>query len=266
MSKKRLVSLGILVAMLAHTSANAAGAAGIVFDPTNFAKNLITALQTAKTAAESASQTVHQANIYVNAVKNLKQNTASFLLSKVDPALGDSLRDFTKFYGSLKELETSIDDLQKRFEVKAKAAWDEKMTVADFVKWQQKQAEDGVKAAQLSIDSDVATLKRVDKSYALVRDLQEKIPGIEGSVQGLQLLNTQMNALVGQNAELVTVLTRQNMAKTLSEQNQADDTRLNRAAADRAMAKSAEDVAALGKKRKADFDDAIKADRFKAPK
>lgn len=252
--------------MMVGTGANAAGAAGIVFDPTDFVKDIVTAAKTAKTALESAQQTIQQIKMVESWAKNLKQHGASFLMGQLDPMIVEHAGDFAKFYQSLTKLEEDIGDLHKRFETKAKAAWDQKMTVADFVKWQQKQAEKGVKAAQISLDSDVAALKRVEKTYTMVQDWQEKIPGIEGSVQGLQLLNTQMNAMVGQNAEIVTALTRQSMAKTLAEQDQADNERIDRSAAARAQAKSLEDAKAIAEQRQKDFEEAQDPNRFKKAK
>lgn len=265
--REQIRSLAIAASlMVAGVSANAAGAAGIVFDPTDFVKDIMTAANTVKTATESAQQTIHQYKMVENWIKNLKQSGAQYLMGQLDPMTAQHAADFIKFATSLKELETDIGDLHKRFETKAKAAFDQKMTVADFVKWQQKQAEQGVKAAQLSLDGDVATLKRVEKTYGMVQDWQEKIPGIEGTVQGLQLLNTQMNAMVGQNAEIVTALTRQSMAKTLADQDQVDNERLNRAAAARAQSKSIEDAKALAGQRQKDFDDAQDPNRFKKVK
>lgn len=261
---KQLRTLAIAVSlMVAGVSASAAGAAGIVFDPTDFVKDIITAAKTTQVAVESAQQTIHQLKMVESWMKNLKQHGAQFLMGQLNPMLVEHAGDFAKFYLSLTKLEADIGDLHQRFEMKAKAAWDKKMTVADFVKWQQGQAEKGVKAAQISLDSDVATLKRVEKTYSMVQDWQDKIPGIEGSVQGLQLLNTQMNAMVGQNAEIVTALTRQSMARTLADQDKTDNERMNQAAAARAQAKSLEDAKALAGQRQRDFEEAQDPNRFK---
>jgi len=264
---KQLRSLAIAASLvMAGASAHAAGAAGIVFDPTDFVKDIVTAAKTTKVAVESAQQTIQQIKMVESWMKNLKQHGAQFLMGQLDPMIVEHAGDFAKFYQSLTKLEEDIGDLHKRFETKAKAAFDQKMTVADFVKWQRKQAEQGVKTAQASLDTDVAVLKRVEKTYTMVQDWQEKIPGIEGTVQGLQLLNTQMNAMVGQNAEIVTALTRKSIADTLAEQNKADKEQLANMRAERMHARSREDASKLADQRKADFEEAVSADRFKPAK
>jgi conjugal transfer/entry exclusion protein len=248
--------------MAAIGSAHAGGAAGIVFDPTNFAKNLITATQTTKAALESATQTAQQIRMVANWAINLKQHGAEFLLSKIDPELLKHAEDVVQFQRSLKDLESDLDNLHRRFEVKAKAAWSEKMTVDDFMKWQKEQADRGIRSAQVAVNADVASLKRVEKTYAAVRDWQEKIPGIAGSVQGLQLLNSQMNAMVAQNAEIVTALTRQSLNATLAQQERLTNEAISREAMQRAERKALEDAKAIAAKRKADFEGAIDNERF----
>jgi conjugal transfer/entry exclusion protein len=244
-------------------SATAGGAAGVVFDPTNFGKNLITATQTTKAALESAQQTVQQIRMVASWATNLKQHGAEFLLSKIDPVLLNHVEDFVQFHRSLKDLESDLGDLNRRFEVKAKAAWSEKMTVDDFMRWQKEQADRGIRSAQVAVNADVAALKRVEKTYGAVRDWQEKIPGIAGSVQGLQLLNSQMNAMVAQNAEIVSVLTRQSLASTLAQQERLTDEAISREALRRAEQRALDDAKAIAAKRKADFESALDNERFK---
>jgi conjugal transfer/entry exclusion protein len=258
--KPTVVAIALMAVL---TTANAGGAAGIVFDPTNFAKNLITATQTTKAALESAQQTAQQIRMVANWATNLKQHGAEFLLSKIDPVLTNHVEDFILFQRSLKDLESDLDDLSRRFEVKAKAAWSEKMTVDDFMKFQKEQADRGIRSAQVAVNADVAALKRVEKTYGAVRDWQEKIPGIAGSVQGLQLLNSQMNAMVAQNAEIVSALTRQSLASTLAQQERLTNETISRDAMRRAEQRALEDARAIAAKRKADFEGALDNERFK---
>jgi hypothetical protein len=51
-------------------------------------------------------------------------------------------------------------------------------------------------------------MKELEDNITNVRSLANSIPGIKGNIQGLQLLNTQMNQMLQANTEMQAIMTR----------------------------------------------------------
>lgn len=259
------IKVAVLVAALvsANGPAMAAGAAGIVFDPTDFIKDIATAKQTATVAMQSVQQTVQQIKMVQAWAQDLKQMDAGALLGNLDPNLLKHYGDFINFQRQLKSLERDIDNLENRFRNKAATAFNARMTVGDYVRYQQRQAAEGQAAAQASLDADVETLKRVDRTYQMVQQWQAKIPGIDGSVSGLQMLNSQMSAMLAQNAEIVTALTRERMQRTLDKQDAAHLERRAHETTQELRARAVRERQEANAARKASYEAATDPNRFK---
>lgn len=69
------------------------------------------------------------------------------------------------------------------------------------------QTKGGVYRKQL--DQDFATMEAFASRAANLRQLSRQIPGIEGNVQGLQLLNQQSSVLAGELLEMRSLMQRQ---------------------------------------------------------
>jgi type IV secretion system protein TrbJ len=57
-------------------------------------------------------------------------------------------------------------------------------------------------------DKDIASMKELQDNIANVKSLANSIPGINGNIQGLQLLNTQMNQMLQATTETQALMTR----------------------------------------------------------
>lgn len=209
--------------MLSGNSAFALASGSVVFDPSNWAENL----RAATTGIKQLTQEYAQTKQLIETVRHAVNNSEALVTGVLFDAMGADQRsaaiEATKFYDALRTLEKDLGSLQSRYDQKVNAAFNSKRTVAEFMELTRKEAQRGVKAAQLSIDQDLQTLKRVQKTYDSVQEWQVQAGASLGHQQSLQLMNTQMNALVGQNAEIITALTKASMERTIADANKREE-------------------------------------------
>jgi P-type conjugative transfer protein TrbJ len=234
------------VLVVANTQTMAAGAMGIVFDPAVFGQTLESAIQGVMEVENGLEQVLKQAELLKDSRQNLK-NLGRAFQDYVDPWVWENADALIRFGSQVKDLEKDLNKLQDRFESRTAAAYSSKMTIEEFVRWQKEQATQGRKVAQAAIDEDVRTLERVSKGYEMVRAWQDKIPNIQGNVEGLQLLNSQMNGLLGQNAELVSALTRQSIFAKEEADRRAGHEEAQKDVIAREMARAREDHSEAGR-------------------
>ena len=258
---KTAAAAAILV--VANTQTMAAGAMGIVFDPAVFGQTLESAIQGVMEVENGLEQVLKQAELLKDSRQNLK-NLGRAFQDYVDPWVWENADALIRFGSQVKDLEKDLNKLQDRFESRTAAAYSSKMTIEEFVRWQKEQATQGRKVAQAAIDEDVRTLERVSKGYEMVRAWQDKIPNIQGNVEGLQLLNSQMNGLLGQNAELVSALTRQSIFAKEEADRRAGHEEAQKDVIAREMARAREDHSKQAERIKEQFESA--AAKAKAPK
>jgi hypothetical protein len=77
---------------------------------------------------------------------------------------------------------------------------------AGYVQQVAAEAASGNKRAIERLKYEESVLQQVQSDYQFARNLQEQIPATVGQHQSLQLLNSQMNRVVTQNAKMIEVL------------------------------------------------------------
>jgi len=217
LARRAMAPLLAVFMFMSSGSAFALASGSVVFDPTNWAENLRSALMAVKQYAQDIIRTKHMFDQLQHAIRNRDNLLAGVLYEGMEDQQKHATREAVRYYDDLMSLEKDLESLQGRYDLKVNSAFNAKMTVTEFMKLSRQEASRGVKASQQSLDQDVKTLKRVQETYQSIQTWQAQADANYGHQQSLQLMNTQMNALVGQNAEIITALTKASMERTIGE-------------------------------------------------
>jgi len=201
-SPKRRTVIRALTAIAMSCFAIAPKASGIpTFDGANFAQQLLSVMN-------QTQQLTQQTTMVQQNLANL-QRLGGNVLSLADQAYsgqGVSMRDLVSsvsdLYQAGKQLQGMYDAASA--EMKSLNMTPERWGTA-FVHLAQTKG--GVYRKQL--DQDFATMETFASRAANLRQLSRQIPGIEGNVQGLQLLNQQSSVLAGELLEMRSLMQRQ---------------------------------------------------------
>jgi P-type conjugative transfer protein TrbJ len=199
-------------------AAQAAGGMGnVVFDPSNFAKNTVS-------AAEAVQQTIEQVkanSLHLQQLQELLAARQPLSLAQLGLSSGLSTAveiarradDVRGLLNTLESLSADIRNLQGRFNARFNAAQALGMGLADYYEQVRQKGEAGARDVQSQIDADRKVLLRVNATHDQVLQWSQTIPGIDSQVAGLGLLGTQMNVVVAQNAELMGFMVRDSQVR-----------------------------------------------------
>lgn len=182
------------------------GGGSIVFDPTNYAQNIISAGESVKATADRAIQIRTQYLQYATQLKQL-QSIAQGDLAMLKANNLKEIQNITGFIGAVKQtygdIERTKQLLQRRFDEQSLSG----LPWADYVAQERMRIERGVQSAKDRAEIDRRALEKVNSDYEQVREWQDKIGATEGMHEAIQLSNMQMNKLVTQNAEMIKAMT-----------------------------------------------------------
>lgn len=213
----RVLCAAVVLAVASTRSLAGGGIAGAT-EPTQILNNL-ELVKVASDGAVTASKTVDQYATQLQQYQLQIQNIAG--LPRLPAGLGT---DSLKAYQDLMRYKTALETLQGSLS-KQKRTIEQRVAEARL-------GGKGWKAYVNAVNAEVATnqsraierlkheeavLKQVEADYTFARDLQAQIPSTVGQHQSLQLLNTQMNRVVTQNAKLLEVV-----SGTLNERAKAE--------------------------------------------
>lgn len=165
-------------------------------------------IKVAMDGATTAAKTVEQYALQLQQYQNMLDNTQK--LASLPGALGqDSLKalgDLTAYKQALTQLTGSLDTQREAIDRRLTEArvsgrtWQEYMggVAADVASGKQRAIE------RLKYEDQV--IKQVQSDYEFARGLQSQIPATVGQHQSIQMLNTQMNRVITQNAKLLEVV------------------------------------------------------------
>jgi len=184
----------------------------VVFDPSNFIKNSLTAAQTAQQIEYLISQYQTQLLQYRNEllqIKSLDSELNNDLLSKNTI---DSY-NINQISNSLNTLFGSISNITSNFKKRLDTAKLLSLNWSQYIAFEQSRIQRNEdNAAQLAKD-DVMILDRVQRDYQFALATQSKIPTTDGIHQSLQLLNLQLNRVITQNADMIKSINNANVSK-----------------------------------------------------
>ena len=238
-----------------------AAAQWIVFDPTSWIQNAITAAESIAGTAQRAQQYVNQLQQYQTMLTNLKQLPQGALngalgsltmgQSELVKSMGgmEKLRDIGTIsneigrvsgslasakssVGSLIALQQSMGGLQESYSRRFEEARRLNLTWEQYAAQEDLQIRSRVAFAAARAQEDISRVERVKRDYEFAQEMAQQIPQAEGVQQSMAIMNTQMNRVVTQLAEVNKGLTSAMNAKS-PEDVAAEEQAKQRAADDR---------------------------------
>lgn len=239
----------LTAAMLLIFTASAFGS-GIVFDPTNFIKNTITAAEQIKaTAARAAAYALQQEQLKTELMQAKGLNQGAVAAQMTDAI--DQARAARALQGALETLYGSTNTVKSQFESRVR---DMAMSGLDWKSWfareQMINARKTAQGQQL-MGSELAALDRVEADYQAASDASANIPKSAGVHESMQQLNATMARMSMQHAQLNELTAMRSRAATEQEQEAAAR---DQAARD-AWAKTMAEQEAIHQKNAADLRD-----------
>lgn len=234
----------------------------IVFDPTSWIQNAITAAESITGTAQRAQQYVTQLQQYQTMLVNLKQlpqgalsgalgslsqgqaelvknmggleklrdiGTISTEIGRVSGSISNAKASVT----SLIALQQSMGGMQESYSRRFEEARRLNLTWEQYAAQEDLQIRSRVASAAARAQEDISRVERVKRDYEFSQEMAQKIPEAEGVQQSMALMNTQMNRVVTQLAEvnkgLISSMNgkspEQVMAEEQAKQRAADDQR-----------------------------------------
>lgn len=176
------------------------GVSGIVYDPTNHAENLVTALK-------STQSLVAQLNTLKEQVK---MNKAQFGLvngmadsAEMQELLGIASNSAQQLQRNLRGGQQAFGNIQNTFGASQYKNWNQFATNIAARK------ESGDKNAISLYDSAFSADEQIKKSYAANRAILDKMGQINGPTEGLQATVNAVSVLIDQNSALLYTLSSQ---------------------------------------------------------
>jgi conjugal transfer/entry exclusion protein len=229
MSRAAAALAGLVAAVCAQV-ALAGGAIAGATEPTQILNNL-ELVKVAADGAVTAQKTVAQYTTQLQQF-GLQQLNIQKLPGLPTGLTADSLKaynDLSRYRFALEALQGSLSRQSSAIEQRVTEARLSGKSWSTYVAGVAGEAAGNQRRAIERLQYEESVLQQVQRDYEFARAVQEQIPATAGQHQSLQLLNSQMNRLVTQNAKLLEVL-------SASIHKQADDEAGRAEAATRSLA------------------------------
>ncbi len=242
--------MGLLLFAVSPCSFGGGSAPGnLVFDPSNFARNTVSATQAVRAEVQRAQQLLQQAQAYVlqlrqyaamvQQLKSLNRADIAWLILQSNEDLrrfSDYAQSVDALYGDLKGLRSEIDRQFLRKE-RSGLTWSEYVQREGLLGRLRQAGND----ESFRVARDL--MGRVQRSVEQVRTLQERIPQSAGTHEAVQLLDEHLGVLVTEQAALLAYFSTKGMAES-EERRQAEQARATSLARTDARSARAEAAAA----------------------
>ena len=202
----------------------------VVFDPSNFAKNTLTASQTAEQILVLSSQydaQLKQFETQLLQLKNLPASTISTLLSKNQ----EDMFATNEFNSRLQLLYGSINQIHENFSKRLDSAKLLNLDWTQYIQFEKNRIERSQSDAISISSNDLSAINRIKRDYDFANELELKIGTSSGIHEAMQILNVQVNRIITQNADLLRTLNvsinSQNSGTNILERNFKDQLDLN---------------------------------------
>ncbi|CAB3767536.1 conjugal transfer protein [Paraburkholderia humisilvae] len=193
----------------------------IVFDPSNYAQNLVTAAQTVQSVLKETQQYTTQILQYENEVKQLA-SIGPEALNTLKSVGNFNLNNINGYINSLNSLYGNLSGMSNQISTQFSAAQLSSMTWDQYMAKQKQDIQNGVGAAQIRAQNEANTLSSIQQDYAMAQQWQSQIPTTSGIHESMQLMNEQMNRVVMQNGQLMQQLQSMNGgSKAMEDMNKA---------------------------------------------
>lgn len=176
-----------------------------VFDPANYAQNIITAAQSTlntKALLDQYTTQLYQYKNQIQQLKNIDPTAAAAMLARN----GQELQNANSAVSSMSNLYGSIGSVQNSFNNRLATAKAMGMTWDQYTNFEQTRIQRNQDGAAARAQEDIRMLDRVQRDYQFAQEAEAKIPATAGTHEAMQLMNVQMNRVITQNADLIKSL------------------------------------------------------------
>lgn len=188
----------------------------IVWDPTNYIENAMTAAQTVQSVIQQAQSYATQIQQYQMEVKQLASIPAN-AVDTIKAIRNTNLSNVNGYIGSLQSLYGNLNGISKQIGTQFSAAQLSNMTWDQYMAKMKTDVQNGVAVAQTRARNEAQTLQSIQQDYEMAKQWQSMIPATSGMHESMQLMNTQMNRMVMQNAQVLQQLQSMNGADKAQE-------------------------------------------------
>lgn len=194
--------------------------AKIVFDPKNFAKNLVTSATALKLEVQEVTQTIQQMKQLQTMYDNLKTINPTQLAAQ-QLGISENLKTYTEYKSALESVNSALGDQSSWLDnVKSNYAASGTGKFEDYIGVLQKRADSGNKNAQYLVGLADSTSKNVENSVKRRNELQKQIASSSGILQSSQTTNQYLDQIVSQNSDITSLLALN--ARELAEKKQIE--------------------------------------------
>ena len=203
-----------IVPMIASTPAHAQFG-GIVYDPTNYASNVLQAARALQQINNQITQIQNQASSLINEARNL----ASLPLSTVD-ALQQQVRQTQQLLGEAQRIAYTVQDIQQAFNGRYKGtgltSTNAQMVANANARW-----EDSVGAFEDALKVQAGVVGNIDGARSTMNSLVSASQSATGALQAAQAGNQLLALQSQQLADLTAAVAAQGRAQSLDAARQA---------------------------------------------
>ncbi|EQB02934.1 P-type conjugative transfer protein TrbJ [Sphingobium baderi] len=216
---RRALMIGVLatssvIGIAAITPAHAQFG-GVVYDPTNYAQNVLTAARSLQQINNQIQQIQQQATSLINEARNL----ASLPLSTVD-ALQQQVRQTQQLLGEAQRIAWDVQDIQQAFNGRYKGAGltgtNAQMIANANARW-----EDSVGAFEDALKVQAGVVGNIDGARTSMNSLVTASQSATGALQAAQAGNQLLALQSQQLADLTAAVAAQGRAQALDAARQA---------------------------------------------
>lgn len=199
-TRRNIISFAVAAALstaAAPAFALFGGGGGIVYDPTNFAQNYISAI-------EAVNQTATQGKIFIESqLANRKLFELSDSVANTSE-LQTLLREAQGLGLALRRGQQSLNDLQRVFAASRFVNWN------DFAASIGRRRESGDKQAVALFDAASHSDQQIKSAYEANRALLQKMPYVSGPTEALQASVNASSIIIDQNSAMLYAMSTQN--------------------------------------------------------
>jgi P-type conjugative transfer protein TrbJ len=186
------------------------GFGGIVYDPSNYAQNVLTAARELQQVNNQIQQLEHQAQSLINQAKNLASLPMSMLST-----LQSQIQRTQQLLAQAQRIAYSVTTIQTAFTQRYNGAnltaSQSQMVTNANARWQ-----DSVGAFQDSLQTQATVVGNIDGSRTAMNNLVTASQSATGALQAAQAGNQLLGLLSQQIADLIATLAAQSRAQSLN--------------------------------------------------
>ena len=202
------VALSIVLATGSVAVNASPGGVGASTEATQILNNIQLGLgvtQQTKAAVELVASTImHTRNWKQLLLSNLPLGMGAVMATVGD--LGREVNEFQKYQQSLQQAGSSLEQLKSSFDIRMVQSNLQGVSFTDYVKMEAARIASGDKQAKQRLDTERSIIERANADLSAAIANSGSYSAAVGAVEGIGMMNAQMNQLVQQNARLASIM------------------------------------------------------------